>query len=372
MASAPQVQQRVGHHLAGAVVGDLAAAVGAHHGDVAGAEHVFVAPGHALREHRRVLDQPEFVVGLGAARGGEGAHGCFGLGVVAPAQGQDTHGTSLDRAASRRVNAYRRPTMTLLARWICVAALLAPPAFAAPALSEAVQEALDRAVVAYESGRHAEARTAFEALALRGVPAAQYNLAVMHLRDELPQPDRALARRLLTRAAEGGFVTAQFMLGQALENGEFGARDLALAHRWYEVAATGGSVDAQVAMGTGHYLGRGLKKDAAQAAHWFREAAKGGDVGAQYLLASMYEQGDGVERDLRLARYWYDDRGQQRRRGGAGQAAAAGHAARPCALGAGPLAGQSTTFTIGWLLSALYSASSCARLVAVTVSVRPR
>lgn len=176
---------------------------------------------------------------------------------------------------------------------------------AAAPLAAAVQSELDKAVLAYEAGSLVPARAAFEALAQRRVPAAEYNLAVMHLRGELPQPDVPLARRLLERAARGGFVTAQLMLGRALENGDFGTRDLTLAHRWYAVAAESGSVDAQVAMGTAHYLGRGLPKDMVRAAHWFREGAKGGDIGAMYLLASMYEQGDGVERDLRLARYWY-------------------------------------------------------------------
>ena len=168
--------------------------------------------------------------------------------------------------------------------------LAAGAAGAAPPLAPALRAELDAAIEAYEAGRMAPARAAFESLARRRVPAAEYNLAVMHLRGEVAQPDLRQAQGLLTRAAEGGFVTAQ----------------LALAHRWYEVAAVSGSVDAQVAMGTAHYLGRGLAKDAARAAHWFREAAKGGDVGAMYLLASMYEQGDGVGRDLRLARYWYD------------------------------------------------------------------
>ena len=190
----------------------------------------------------------------------------------------------------------------LLALGLCLSPLAAR---AAPPLPPAVQNELDRAVLAYESGRLAPAQAAFEAMARRRVPAAEFNLAVMHIRNEVPRPDLKRARQLLQRSAEGGFVTAQVMLGQALESGELGPRDLALAHRWYEVAAEAGSVEAQVAMGTAHYLGRGLPKDPARAVHWFREGAKGGDVGAMYLLASMYEQGDGVERDLRLARYWY-------------------------------------------------------------------
>ena len=196
---------------------------------------------------------------------------------------------------------------------LCV--LLAVPAAAAPPLPEALQARLDRAVLDYESGRHRKARQVFEALAARHVPAAEFNLALMHLQGDVPRPSRAQGRRLLERAAAGGFVTAQLMLAQQLETGDFsGRRDLVAANRWYEQAALAGSVDAQLAIGTAFYLGRGAPKDPARAAQWFREAAKGGDIGAMYLLASMYEQGDGLERDLRLARYWYEAAARLRRR----------------------------------------------------------
>jgi uncharacterized protein len=178
------------------------------------------------------------------------------------------------------------------------------------------QTRLAAAVQQFEAGQMPQARAAFEALSRQGLPAAQYNLAVMHLQGHTrpagspasaaqKAADQKTAEALLTRAAKGGFVTAQFMLGQALESGQLGRRDLVLAHRWYEVAALAGSVPAQVAMGTAYYLGRGRSKDPQQALHWFREGAKGGDLGAMYLLASMYEQGDGTDVDLRLARYWY-------------------------------------------------------------------
>jgi uncharacterized protein len=183
--------------------------------------------------------------------------------------------------------------------------LFAAWAHAAP-LAPALQDELDRAVIDYQSGRFDAARAAFESLAGRGVAAANYDLAVMHLRGELPQADPATALKLLERATAGGFVTAQFMLGLSYETGDIVARDLARSAAWYTKAAEGGSVDAAVALGTAYYLGRGVARDAAAAARWYREGAKGGDVGAQYLLASMYESGEGVERDLRLARYWYD------------------------------------------------------------------
>jgi TPR repeat protein len=193
---------------------------------------------------------------------------------------------------------------TLLALLLALG-LLPACGHAAPALPAALQTEVDRAVSAYNGGRLRAARAAFEALALRRVPAGEFNLAVMHLRGEVPRPDRARARQLLESAARAGFVTAQLMLGRTLESGEIGRKDLVMAHDWYAMAAAAGDAEAQLALGTAYYLGRGRTKEPASAAHWFRLAAVQGDVGAMYLLASMYEHGDGLDRDLRLARYWY-------------------------------------------------------------------
>ena len=185
--------------------------------------------------------------------------------------------------------------------------LVATAVQAAPPLAPAVQAELDRAVIAYESGQRPAARRAFESLARRGVPAAQYNLAVMHLRGEIDPPDVPAALALLQRAARGGFVTAQFMLGQVHEAGQYVPRDLARSFEWYQVAAASGSVEAQVACATAFYLGRGAPKSPAEAgALGTAKRPRAATSARSTWLASMYEQGDGVERDLRLARYWYD------------------------------------------------------------------
>lgn len=168
-----------------------------------------------------------------------------------------------------------------------------------------VDEAMTEAIGQYGRGEIEAARRSFEALSRQGVPAADYNLALMHLNGDLPGGAEA-AQRLMRRAAEAGFVTAIYGMGLLHEQGRLGRPDLPQAVAWFLRAAQAGSVDAQVAAGTAYYLGRGIGLDMAQAAHWYREAAKGGDVGAQYLIASMYETGLGVDRDLRLARYWYD------------------------------------------------------------------
>ena len=236
-------------------------------------------------------------------------------------------GARVDRAWPAHLNprggAFSRAwvlRLALVAALAFIAATLwAPPAQAAAGsnptaegqaganapLPPALQARLDTAVVHYEAGRLEIAAREFTALARRAVPAAQFNLGVMHMKRELPGASTTEAERWLMMAARGGFVTAMFTLGRAFEGGELGRRDLVAAHDWYEVAAARGSVDAMVAMGTAHYLGRGRMRDAAAAAHWYREAAKGGDIGAQYLIASMYESGEGVAQDLRLARHWY-------------------------------------------------------------------
>ncbi|MEP7282242.1 MAG: tetratricopeptide repeat protein [Rubrivivax sp.] len=192
---------------------------------------------------------------------------------------------------------------------LCAIALAFTPLWVWPAAAEppdaAATAALTEAIGQYGRGEVDAARRSFEALAARGLPAADYNLAVMHLAGDLPGGAEA-ALPHLQRAADRGFVTALFGLGQVYEQGRLGRSDPTTAHGWYLRAAEAGSVDGQVAVATAHYLGRGAAKDMVQAAHWYREAAKGGDIGAQYLLASMYEAGDGVARDLRLARYWYD------------------------------------------------------------------
>lgn len=194
-----------------------------------------------------------------------------------------------------------------LACLLCLASCLAPgeTRAAAPGVV-ATPPALEQALALYQQGQHAAARHSFEQLSQQGVPAADYNLAVMHLRRELPDASISEAVRLMLRAAQRGFVTAMVGLAQLHERGDVtGRKDLAGAHQWNLKAAEAGSVDAQVEAGTAYYLGRGTPKDMGAAAHWYREAAKRGDTGAQYLIASMYEQGLGVEKDLRLARYWY-------------------------------------------------------------------
>ncbi len=80
-----------------------------------------------------------------------------------------------------------------LARWLLALLFAAALQAAAAALEPRQQVMLDQAVMDHAEGRLPVARRAFESLARRGVPAAAYNLGVMHLEGQLP--DANLERR---------------------------------------------------------------------------------------------------------------------------------------------------------------------------------
>lgn len=165
---------------------------------------------------------------------------------------------------------------------------------------------LPDALAAYDAGDLKAAARGFTASAGRGEALGQFNLAMMHLRRELPGASDAKAWQLLQRAAAQQLALAENALGEMVEQGRRGRPDPKAACDWFERAAEHGNGDGALAAATCFYLGRGRPQDMAQAHRWYLEAAKAGDVGAQYLVASMFEAGLGVEADARLARYWYD------------------------------------------------------------------
>jgi uncharacterized protein len=188
-----------------------------------------------------------------------------------------------------------------------MAALLFSAGAQAQLSEEAGNPAVQKALQAYEAGDLKAARKQFEALSRKGLPVAQFNLAMMHIREEITPANLKLAESLLLKAAQQGFIRAEHALGQFYDLGVAAKPDAARAIKWTALAAEHGHPEAQMEYATAHYLGRGTPLNKAEAAKWYREAAKTGDVGAQYLLASMYETGDGVAQDLRLALYWYQN-----------------------------------------------------------------
>lgn len=182
--------------------------------------------------------------------------------------------------------------------------MLIPVLLLAATLAQATP--LADALTAYDEGDLKTAARGFTASAAKGEPLGQFNLAMMHLRKELPGASDPQAWQLLQRAAGRQLAAAENALGEMIEQGRRGKPDPKAACGWFERAAEHGNADGALATATCYYLGRGRPQDMAKAHRWYLEAAKDGDVGAQYLVASMFETGLGVEADERLARYWYD------------------------------------------------------------------
>jgi hypothetical protein len=86
-----------------------------------------------------------------------------------------------------------------------------------------------------------------EGCAVRGDPDAQSTLALMYLRNHVPQDERQ-ALRWFTRAAQGGNAFAQTWLGDILMQGRGVPADRDAAALWYERAALQGHAGAIAAV----------------------------------------------------------------------------------------------------------------------------
>ena len=87
----PNVDQRVNHQDAGAVVGHLAATVDLHYRDVPRREQVLSRGIETQREHGRVFAEPDFVLGRVIAFVGEALHGLPAGDVVLAAEEARLH-----------------------------------------------------------------------------------------------------------------------------------------------------------------------------------------------------------------------------------------------------------------------------------------
>ncbi len=140
-----------------------------------------------------------------------------------------------------------------------------------------------------------------EQAALRGDPAAAYELAL--LRFEEANPAAAIA--LLRRAADQGSAMAQYRLAKAYERGEGVATDRDQARRWTERAAFAGNARAMHDLGVYLASAQGPALDEASAFNWFKQAAELGVADSQFNIALMYQQGRGAAPNVQQAYYWF-------------------------------------------------------------------
>ncbi|MCC7313013.1 MAG: sel1 repeat family protein [Sulfuritalea sp.] len=204
---------------------------------------------------------------------------------------------------------------------------------AARAAERALSRGDDELFAAYREqfrSHFAATRPGLEAMAGRGIGAAEFALGVLDLhgmlgeRDvaracahfavaldkdfggaryrharciEEKEPERAAA--LMREAADGGHVGAIEQLGRICL--EATPPDVACALARLERAAREGRLSATTLLGWMQAEGIGGKADPARAAGYYREAAGKGDTTARNNLGELYERGRGVGQDLAKA-----------------------------------------------------------------------
>ncbi len=119
-----QVDERIGHHLAQSVEGDLAAAVGGDHGHPVRVQHVLRLARQPLGEDGRVLAEPEFVFGRSRAGGREVLHRLVRGQVIHPPQHPHLHGYSTTFTIGCEVSARYRSSSC--SRLVAVTVIVTP------------------------------------------------------------------------------------------------------------------------------------------------------------------------------------------------------------------------------------------------------
>ena len=156
-----------------------------------------------------------------------------------------------------------------------------------------------------------EAGNWLAAAARRGVPEAQFQIALAYELEAVKQPPRAAellgkAAEVHRKAAEQGYAPAQLQLAALYAKGQGVALDNRKAMEWATKAANGGDVDAQGWIGAKYLEGKIVPKDIARAIAWLEKAANQGHVIAQMLLAATYQNGKEMPADPVKARYWLE------------------------------------------------------------------
>lgn len=141
---------------------------------------------------------------------------------------------------------------------------------------EALANPLAEAEAAYARGDMATAVGLLQPLAEQGNVDAQFNLAVMYLRQRRPPTAIVEAAKWFRRAADQGNPEAQTNLGHLYKSGHGVAKDLGLAASWYLRAAKQGERSGQYNIGLMHARGEGVRQDFVQAHLWYALAAERG------------------------------------------------------------------------------------------------
>jgi len=143
------------------------------------------------------------------------------------------------------------------------------------------------------------------AAALKGDPAAAYEVGVRFAEGKGIAPNLDEAAKWYDRAANAGVVPAIFRLGTFYEKGMSVKKDVDIARRYYLQAAERGNAKAMHNLAVLDADGGGKGANYKSAAQWFRKAADRGVADSQFNLGILYARGIGVEQNLAESFKWF-------------------------------------------------------------------
>jgi len=143
------------------------------------------------------------------------------------------------------------------------------------------------------------------AAALKGDPAAAYEIGLRFAEGKGVAPNFDEAAKWYDRAAQAGLVPAIFRLGTLYEKGLSVKKDAGIARRYYLQAAERGNAKAMHNLAVLDADGGGKGADYKSASQWFRKAADRGVADSQFNLGILYARGIGVEQNLAESFKWF-------------------------------------------------------------------
>jgi localization factor PodJL len=143
------------------------------------------------------------------------------------------------------------------------------------------------------------------AAALKGDPAAAYEIGVRFAEGKGVAANLDEAAKWYDRAAQAGVVPAIFRLGTFYEKGLSVKKDVDIARRYYAQAAERGSAKAMHNLAVLDADGGGKGANYKSASIWFRKAADRGVADSQFNLGILYARGIGVEQNLAESFKWF-------------------------------------------------------------------
>ncbi|MBR1154735.1 tetratricopeptide repeat protein [Bradyrhizobium sp. JYMT SZCCT0428] len=143
------------------------------------------------------------------------------------------------------------------------------------------------------------------AAALKGDPAAAYEVGVRYAEGKGVAANLDEAAKWYDRAAQAGVVPAIFRLGTFYEKGMSVKKDADVARRYYLQAAERGNAKAMHNLAVLDADGGGKGANYKVASQWFRKAADRGVADSQFNLGILYARGIGVEQNLAESFKWF-------------------------------------------------------------------